>query len=97
MTHYKVLVPTALIVAMLLALVGISVLKAQNSESVTINNYAEGGIVIEAGSGELGSGDILGNSRFPNGLETPVLNVTSSPSPVEATPPQKWSPAVAPW
>ena len=60
----KVSLSSVVLVALLLALVGgQSMLRAQTSESVVINNYAEGGIVLGAGEGGL-----LGGTRFPNGL-----------------------------
>ena len=59
----KVSLSSVVLVALLLALVGgQSMLRAQ-SESVVINNYAEGGIVLGAGEGGL-----LGGSRFVNGI-----------------------------
>ena len=64
--------------AMLLVLVNGSVSRAQSPESVTINNLAEGGIILNIGSALQDLGDqILGaGSRFVNGLSTD----TTSPS-----------------
>ena len=72
MKKHRFLVPSLLVTAMLLLLVGGNqLLRAQQNGSVTINNYAEGGIVLQTSGESLGSEDfILGavGTRFPNGL-----------------------------
>lgn len=82
----KFLAPSLILLAIALVLVGKqSVSKGQSDNPVSVNNYAENGIVINSG-GNLGSSDEnLGNSRFPNGLETPVLNVTGTSTLQEIT------------
>ena len=65
-------------VLVLLALVGgQSVLRAQDgSDPVTINNYAEGGVVINVAGGSDEPAFGANGTRFPNGLSTD----TTSPS-----------------
>lgn len=64
----KILVPSLLLAAVLLVLVGgQSVLRAVSDLGTVINNYAEGGIVL-GGSDEPAFG--ASGTRFPNGLST---------------------------